>query len=402
MSKKIVVDKPIVEMDGDEMTRIIWDFIKSKLVLPFLEIDLKYYDLHIKHRDDTDDQVTIDAALAIKEYGVGVKCATITPNASRVEEYSLKQEWPSPNATIRSILDGTVFRKPIMIKSIPPAVRSWTKPITIGRHAYGDIYKAIEKRIPGPGTVKMVYTPEHGEDEEMLIHEFHGPGVVMGMHNTEVSIRSFVHACSSYALSEKVDLWFAAKDTISKQYHSLFRDIFHQVTSTRAKEFQEAGIEYRYMLVDDAIAQLMKHEGGMLIALMNYDGDVWSDLIAGGFGSLGLMTSVLVSPDGTFEFEAAHGTVMRHYYQHLKGKPTSTNSVASIFAWTGALAKRGELDGNQALIDFAQNLERSVVDTIDSGKMTKDLTRMCGLPDEQALTTEAFIDAVAQCLEERL
>lgn len=393
---KIRVENPLVEMDGDEMTRIIWEMIKNKLVLPFLDIELKYFDLHMKNRDETDDRVTIDAALAIKEFGVGVKCATITPNAERVKEYSLKREWPSPNATIRSILDGTVFRRPIIVDSIPPAVRSWKKPISIGRHAYGDIYKAVERKIPGPGTVKLVYQPENGPEEETLLHEFQGAGVVMGMHNTEASIRSFVRTCVAFSLSEKIDLWFAAKDTISKQYHALFRDTFQQVVDQHEADFKSAGIEYRYMLVDDAIAQLMKHEGGMLIALMNYDGDVWSDMVAGGFGSLGLMTSVLVSPDGKFEYEAAHGTVKRHYYQHLDGKPTSTNSVASIFAWTGALGKRAELDGNSALLEYARQMEAAVVATIDSGKMTKDLTSMCGMPDSQALTTEGFIDEVAK------
>ena len=394
-AEKLKVKNPIVEIDGDEMTRIIWKMIKDKLLLPFLDIDLQYYDLHVQNRDATNDQITLDAALAIKEHGVGVKCATITPDASRVEEYSLKKEWPSPNATIRSVLDGTVFRKPILIKNIPPAVQSWRKPITIGRHAYGDVYKAVEFRVPQAGKVELVYTGENGESESILVNEFEGPGLVMGMHNVDSSIHSFVRACANYALSEKTDLWFAAKDTISKIYHAHFRDLFQSVVDQRKAEFAEAGIEYRYLLIDDAIAQIMKHEGGVLIALMNYDGDVWSDMIAGGFGSLGLMTSVLVSPDGKYEYEAAHGTVRRHYYQHLEGKTTSTNSVASIFAWTGAVAKRAELDETPEVVEFAAQLESAVVETIESGIMTKDLILMCGLPVEQATDTEGFIDAVA-------
>jgi len=333
LADKIKVKNPIVEMDGDEMTRIIWHFIKEKLVSPFFDVDLKYYDLGIKHRDETDDQVTIDAATAIKEYGVGVKCATITPNAARVKEYNLKQQWKSPNGTIRSILDGTVFRKPIIIRNIPPAVRTWKKPIMIGRHAYGDIYKNTELVVTGPGIAELVFTPEGGgEKTTVKVHEFKGPGVLMGMHNTESSIRSFAKACINYALSEKVDLWFGAKDTISKQYHGFFRDVFADEVGKVKAALQESGIHYRYLLIDDAVAQVMKSEGGMLWACMNYDGDVMSDMVASGFGSLGLMTSVLVSPDGKFEYEAAHGTVMRHYYEHLKGNPTSTNSIASIFA----------------------------------------------------------------------
>ncbi len=394
-SKKIKVNTPIVEIDGDEMTRIIWQMIKDKLLLPFLDLELQYFDLHVQKRDETDDQITIDAAVAIRELGVGVKCATITPNAERVDEYKLKKEWPSPNATIRSVLDGTVFRKPIMVDNIPPAVRSWCKPITIGRHAYGDIYKAVEFKVPSAGKVELTFTAESGETEAIPVHEFEGPGVVMGMHNTDASINSFVRSCINYALSEKTDLWFAAKDTISKKYHSHFRDRFQQAVDQRKADFEAAGVEYRYMLIDDAVAQIMKHEGGMLIALMNYDGDVWSDLIAGGFGSLGLMTSVLVSPEGKFEYEAAHGTVRRHYYQHLEGKPTSTNSVASIFAWTGAIAKRGELDGTPEVVEFAQRLERAVISTIESGTMTKDLVIVCGNDPSTAVGTEEFIDAVA-------
>jgi isocitrate dehydrogenase len=389
---KIKVVTPLVELDGDEMTRVIWKMIKDHLILPYLDIQLDYYDLHVSFRDKTEDKVTTDSALAIQKYGVGVKCATITPNSERVKEYSLKKEWPSPNATIRSILDGTVFRKPIIVKNIPPAVRSWVKPITIGRHAYGDIYKAVEMLVPGAGKVEIKYTPTSGESASVKIHEFDSSGIVMGMHNTDASIRSFVQACINYAISEKSELWFAAKDTISKKYHTQFRNFFQEAVTQRKAELDKAGVAYRYMLVDDAIAQLMKHEGGMLIALMNYDGDVWSDMIAGGFGSLGLMTSVLVSPEGKFEYEAAHGTVQRHYYEHQAGRATSTNSVASIFAWTGALAKRGELDSTPDVVDFARKLESAVISTIESGTMTKDLARM--IPGANGVGTEEFILAV--------
>lgn len=402
MAKKIKVTNPIVDLDGDEMTRIIWALIKERLILPYLDLDIKYFDLHLKNRDKTDDKVTFDSAYAIKEYGVGVKCATITANQARVEEYSLKSEWPSPNGTIRSILDGTVFRKPIILSNIPPAVRSWQKPISIGRHAYGDIYRAKEMLIPGPGKVELVYTPQQGDVQRITVHDFEGAGVVMGMHNIESSIRSFCKACVRYAVSEKTDLWFATKDTISKKYHSFFRDAMQSEVDASQKEFKTAGISYRYMLIDDAAAQLMKHEGGMLLALMNYDGDVWSDMIAGGFGSLGLMTSVLVSPTGEFQYEAAHGTVTRHYRRHMEGGSTSTNSVASIFAWTGAIAKRGELDKTPAVIEFAQKLEKAVIDTIEGGTMTKDLTSMVGLPDSQSVTTEGFIDAVRSKLDSYL
>ncbi|MCB0323465.1 MAG: NADP-dependent isocitrate dehydrogenase [Bdellovibrionales bacterium] len=398
MKTKIKVQNPIVEIDGDEMTRVIWQLIKEVLLEPHLELNLEYYDLHVQHRDATNDQVTIDAALAIRKHGVGVKCATITPDAERVTEYNLKKQWPSPNATIRSVLDGTVFRKPILIDTIPPSVRSWRLPVTIGRHAYGDIYKAVEFRVPQAGKLEMVYTPEHGEPTRVPVHEFDGPGVAMTMHNLDASITSFVKACLTYAIAEKTDLWFGAKDTISKTYHARFRELFQQAVDQRKEELQAAGIEYRYLLIDDAAAQLMKHEGGMLLALMNYDGDVWSDLIAGGFGSLGLMTSVLVSPDGKYEFEAAHGTVRRHYYRHLAGETTSTNSVASIFAWTGALAKRGELDQTPELVRFAQELEHAVIETIRSGTMTKDLALVAGASGETAVSTEGFIRAVAERL----
>ncbi len=403
VAPKIRVRNPIVEMDGDEMTRIIWQFIKDKLISPFLDVDLRYFDLGIRHRDETDDQVTVDAAHAIREFGVGVKCATITPNAARVAEYGLKKQWKSPNATIRSILDGTVFRKPIIIRNIPPGVRSWKKPIIIGRHAYGDIYKSSELVVSEAGTAELVFTPAAGGDRQVVkIHDFSGQGVVMAMHNTEPSIRSFARACINYALSERVDIWFGAKDTISKQYHGYFRDIFSEETQQAQDEFLEAGIQYRYMLIDDAVAQVMKSEGGMLWACMNYDGDVMSDMIASGFGSLGLMTSVLVSPSGQFEFEAAHGTVMRHYYEHLKGNPTSTNSIASIFAWTGALAKRGELDESPEVVRFAQLLEAVVTETVEKGSMTKDLMLIAEPRAATFLHTESFIDAVAEELKARV
>ncbi|MHB8883022.1 MAG: NADP-dependent isocitrate dehydrogenase [Thermodesulfovibrionales bacterium] len=390
------VKNPIVELDGDEMTRIIWHSIREKLIKPFLDLELKYYDLGMKHRDDTDDRVTVEAAEAIKEFGVGVKCATITPNAARVKEYDLKQQWKSPNGTIRSILDGTVFRKPIIIKNIPPAVATWKKPIIIGRHAYGDIYKNSELVVDSAGTAEIVFTPASGGEKKVIrIHDFKGPGVVMGMHNTEHSIRSFAQACINYAVSEKIDIWFGAKDTISKQYHGFFRDIFASEVKKAEGQLQEAGIQYRFMLIDDAVAQVMKSSGGMLWACMNYDGDVMSDMVASGFGSLGLMTSVLVSPDGKFEYEAAHGTVMRHYYEHLKGNPTSTNSVASIFAWTGAIAKRGELDHTPEVVRFAQTLEQTVIETVESGIMTKDLMLIAVPKVEKYALTEEFIDIVA-------
>ncbi len=392
----IIVKNPIVEMDGDEMTRIIWKMIKEKLILPHVKVDLKYFDLGVQHRDATDDKVTIEAAEAIKQFGVGVKCATITPNAARVKEYGLKKQWASPNGTIRSLLDGTVFRKPIIVRSIPPAVRAWKRPIIIGRHAYGDIYKNSELVVGGPGKAEIVFTPAGGgAPQTVTIHEFKGAGVVMGMHNTERSIRSFAQACIQYAAAERADIWFGAKDTISKQYHGYFRDIFADEVGKARQSFERTGISYRYMLIDDAVAQIVKSEGGMLWACMNYDGDVMSDLVAAGFGSLGLMTSVLVSPDGKYEFEAAHGTVMRHYYEHRKGNPTSTNSVASIFAWTGALARRGELDRTPEVVSFAQKLERTVIATIEKGIMTKDLAMIAEPSPPKYALTEEFIDAVA-------
>ena len=401
--KKIIVKNPIVEIDGDEMARVIWQLIKEKLIHPFVDIDIRYFDLGIKHRDETDDKVTVDAANAIIEAGVGVKCATVTPNAARVKEYNLKQQWKSPNGTIRSILDGTVFRKPIIINNIPPSVRTWNKPIIIGRHAYGDIYKNIELVVDSPGRAEIVFIPaDGGEKKTLKIHEFKGRGVVMGMHNTESSIRSFAKACINYALSEKIDLWFGAKDTISKQYHGFFRDVFAEEIEKADKELKAKGINYRYLLIDDAVAQVIKSEGGMLWACMNYDGDVMSDMVATGFGSLGLMTSVLVSPDGKYEFEAAHGTVVRHYYEHIKGNPTSTNSIASIFAWTGALSKRGELDNTPEAINFASALEKAVIETVEDGIMTKDLMLIADPPVSKYALTEEFIDAVAERLSKAL
>lgn len=396
----VKVKNPLVEIDGDEMARVLWKMIKEKLINPFVNIDLRYYDLGIKHRDDTDDQVTVDAAHAIKEYGVGVKCATITPNAARVKEYDLKQQWKSPNGTIRSILDGTVFRKPIIINNIPPAVSTWKKPIVIGRHAYGDIYKNVELVVEEPGTAELVFTPRGGgQKKSLVIHDFSGSGVIMGMHNTEGSIRSFAQSCINYALSEAVDLWFGTKDTISKHYHGFFRDVFAEEVEKAQDDFQSKGVHYRYLLIDDAVAQIIKSEGGMLWACMNYDGDVMSDMVATGFGSLGLMTSVLVSPDGKYEFEAAHGTVVRHYYEHIKGNPTSTNSIASIFAWTGALAKRGELDNTPEVINFSRTLEKTVVETVVDGIMTKDLMLIAEPKVDEYALTEEFIDAVAERLK---
>lgn len=395
---KIKVKNPIVEMDGDEMARVIWKLIKERLILPYLDIELKYFDLGILSRDATEDRITIEAAEAIKTYGVGVKCATITPNAERVKEFNLKKAWPSPNATIRAILDGTVFRKPITVKNIPPLVKTWKKPIIIGRHAYGDIYKSAEVLVDGNAKVELKITYDDGSEKTVPVHRFNGPGIVMAIHNTDSSIRSFARACINYAIDQKVDIWFGAKDTISKTYHGRFRDIFREEIETRREELERAGIHYRYMLIDDAVAQVLKSEGGMLWACMNYDGDVMSDMIATGFGSLGMMSSVLVSPDGKFEFEAAHGTVVRHYRQYLKGEPTSTNPVASIFAWTGALRKRGELDGTEDVVRFAEALERAVIETIESGIMTKDLIPLAEPRPERHALTEEFIEAVRQNL----
>ncbi|SDW05489.1 isocitrate dehydrogenase (NADP) [Lachnospiraceae bacterium KHCPX20] len=400
---KIQMKTPLVEMDGDEMTRVLWQMIKDELILPFVDLKSEYYDLGLKHRDETDDQVTIDASEATKKYGVAVKCATITPNAARVEEYNLKKMYKSPNGTIRAILDGTVFRAPIIVKGIEPNVKSWKKPITIARHAYGDVYKASEMKIPEAGKVELVYTKADGSEERVLVHEFDGPGIVQGQHNITASITSFARSCFNFALDQKQDLWFATKDTISKQYDHTFKDVFAEIYEKEYKEkFEAAGIEYFYTLIDDAVARVMKSEGGFIWACKNYDGDVMSDMLSSAFGSLAMMTSVLVSPKGYFEYEAAHGTVQRHYYKHLKGEETSTNSVATIFAWTGALRKRGELDGNKELCDFADALEKACLATIESGKMTGDLALITSLPNPVKLNSRDFILAIRENLEKDL
>ena len=397
---KIAMKTPLVEMDGDEMTRIIWQIIKDELLLPYVDLKTEYYDLGLEYRDKTDDQVTVDSAEATKRLGVAVKCATITPNAARVEEYSLKQMWKSPNGTIRAMLDGTVFRAPIVVKGIDPVVTSWKKPITIARHAYGDVYKNAEMRIPGPGKVELVYTAADGTETRELVHDFTGAGVVQGQHNLDGSIESFARSCFEYALSTKQDLWFATKDTISKKYDHRFKDVFADLYEAEYKEaFEAAGIEYFYTLIDDAVARIMKAEGGFIWACKNYDGDVMSDMLSSAFGSLAMMTSVLVSPHGYYEYEAAHGTVQRHYYKHLKGEPTSTNSVATIFAWTGALRKRGELDETPELVDFADRLEAATIHTIEAGKMTGDLARITSLPNPTTLGTREFILAIRETLD---
>ena len=397
--EKIQMTTPLVEMDGDEMTRILWKMIKDELLLPFIDLKTEYYDLGLEHRNETNDQVTVDSANATKKYGVAVKCATITPNAARMTEYNLKEMWKSPNGTIRAILDGTVFRAPIVVKGIEPCVKNWKKPITIARHAYGDIYKGSEMKIPGAGKVELVYTAEDGSQTKELVHEFDGPGIVQGMHNINKSIESFARSCFSYALDTKQDLWFATKDTISKKYDHTFKDIFQEIFDAEyADQFKEAGIEYFYTLIDDAVARVMKSEGGYIWACKNYDGDVMSDMVSSAFGSLAMMTSVLVSPDGYYEYEAAHGTVQRHYYKHLKGEETSTNSVATIFAWTGALRKRGELDGNKDLMDFADKLEKATIDTIEAGEMTKDLALITTIENPTVLNSEEFIKAIAKRL----
>ena len=399
----IKVQTPIVEIDGDEMTRIIWQMVKDRLLLPYMQFETLYYDLHVQHRDRTEDKVTAEAARAIARHGVGVKCATITPNAARVREYGLKMQWPSPNGTIRGILDGTVFREPILLENIPPTVRTWKKPIVIGRHAYGDVYKNQEIQVPGPGRGELVFIPaDGGEPIRRRIQEFAGPGVLQGIHNTEHSIRSFAQSCIRYAINQRMPLWFAAKDTISKTYHAYFRDIFQEEVDKCESEMEASGASYFYTLIDDAVARIIRHEGGILWACMNYDGDVMSDMLASGFGSLALMKSVLVSPTGQMEFEAAHGTVQRHYYAHLKGETTSTNSTATIFAWTGALARRGELDGTSEVIDFCRKLEAAVIETIEGGTMTKDLARVSDPPMDHFATTSGFIDAVRDRLEEKL
>ena len=396
---KIQMTTPLVEMDGDEMTRILWKMIKDDLLLPYIDLKTEYYDLGLEHRNETDDQVTIDAAMATKKYGVAVKCATITPNAARMTEYDLKEMWKSPNGTIRAILDGTVFRAPIVVKGIEPCVKNWKKPITIARHAYGDVYKNTEMKVPGPGKVELVYTAEDGTQTKELVFDFKGPGVAQGMHNLDNSIESFARSCFNYALDTKQELWFATKDTISKKYDHTFKDIFQEIFDADYKEkFEEAGITYFYTLIDDAVARVMKSEGGYIWACKNYDGDVMSDMVSSAFGSLAMMTSVLVSPDGYYEYEAAHGTVQRHYYKHLKGEETSTNSVATIFAWSGALRKRGELDGNKELMDFADRLEEATIRTIEEGKMTKDLALITTMENPTVLNSEGFIKAIAENL----
>ena len=400
---KIKMTTPLVEMDGDEMTRILWKMIKDELLLPFIDLKTEYYDLGLEYRDQTNDQVTIDSAMATKKYGVAVKCATITPNAARVKEYNLKEMWKSPNGTIRAILDGTVFRAPIVVKGIEPTVRTWKKPITIARHAYGDVYKATEMKIPAAGKAELVYTNEAGEETRELIHQFDGPGIIQGQHNICASIESFAKACFNYALDTHQDLWFATKDTISKKYDHTFKDIFQEIFDAEYKEkFDAAGIEYFYTLIDDAVARVIRSEGGYIWACKNYDGDVMSDMVATAFGSLAMMTSVLVAPDGTYEYEAAHGTVQRHYYKYLKGEETSTNSVATIFAWTGALRKRGELDNIPELMAFADKLEKATIDTIENGTMTKDLALITIMKDVTVANSEEFIKAIRKTLEAAL
>ena len=397
---KIKMTTPLVEMDGDEMTRILWKMIKEELLEPFIELNTEYYDLGLEYRNETNDQVTMDSANATKKYGVAVKCATITPNAARMTEYDLKEMWKSPNGTIRAMLDGTVFRTPIIVKGIEPGVKSWKKPITIARHAYGDVYKNTEMVIPGPGKVELVYTAEDGTEVRELVHNYTKAGVAQGMHNLDDSIESFARSCFNYALDLKQDLWFATKDTISKKYDHTFKDIFQDIFDKEyAEKFKDAGITYFYTLIDDAVARVMKAEGGFIWACKNYDGDVMSDMVSSAFGSLAMMTSVLVSPHGYYEYEAAHGTVQRHYYKHLKGEETSTNSVATIFAWTGALRKRGELDGNKELMEFADKLEKATISTIESGKMTKDLALITTLENVTVLHSEDFIKEIRKTLE---
>ena len=396
---KIKMTTPLVEMDGDEMTRILWKMIKDELLLPYIDLKTEYYDLGLEHRNETNDQVTVDSANATKKYGVAVKCATITPNAARMTEYNLKEMWRSPNGTIRAMLDGTVFRAPIIVNGIEPCVKNWKKPITLARHAYGDVYKNTEMIIPGPGKVELVYTAEDGTEIRELVHNYKSAGIAQGMHNLNDSIESFAKSCFNYALDTKQSLWFATKDTISKKYDHTFKDVFQDVFDNEYKEkFEKAGIEYFYTLIDDAVARVMKAEGGFIWACKNYDGDVMSDMVSSAFGSLAMMTSVLVSPQGYYEYEAAHGTVQRHYYKHLKGEETSTNSVATIFAWTGALRKRGELDGNAELMAFADKLEKATVATIESGKMTKDLALITSIENPTVLNSEEFIKEIAKAL----
>lgn len=400
---KIEMKTPLVEMDGDEMTRILWKMIKDELLLPFIDLKTEYYDLGLEYRNETNDQVTIDSAEATKKYGVAVKCATITPNAARMTEYNLKEMWKSPNGTIRAALDGTVFRAPIQVKGIEPCVKNWEKPITLARHAYGDVYKNTEIKVPGAGKAELVFTGADGKEIRQTIQEFDGPGIIQGIHNTDKSITSFAKACFNYALDTKQDLWFATKDTISKIYDHNFKDIFQDIYDKEYKDkFEAAGIEYFYTLIDDAVARVMKAKGGFIWACKNYDGDVMSDMVSSACGSLAMMTSVLVSPSGVYEYEAAHGTVQRHYYKHLKGEETSTNSVATIFAWTGALRKRGELDNIPELMAFADKLEKATLFTIESGKMTKDLALITSMKDVTVLNSEGFIKAVRESLEAML
>lgn len=400
---KIKMTTPLVEMDGDEMTRILWKMIKDELLLPFIDLKTEYYDLGLEYRNETNDQVTFDSAEATKKYGVAVKCATITPNAARMTEYNLKEMWKSPNGTIRAALDGTVFRAPIVVKGIEPCVKNWVKPITLARHAYGDVYKNTEIRVPGAGKAELVFTGEDGTEIRETIHEFKGPGVLQGMHNLDESIESFARACFNYALDIKQSVWFATKDTISKKYDHRFKDVFQEIYDAEYDEkFKAAGIEYFYTLIDDAVARVMKAEGGFIWACKNYDGDVMSDMVSSAFGSLAMMTSVLVSPSGVYEYEAAHGTVQRHYYKHLEGEETSTNSVATIFAWTGALRKRGELDNIPELITFADKLEAATLGTIEAGKMTKDLALITTIENPTVLNSENFIKEIRKSLEESL
>ena len=399
--KKIAMKTPLVEMDGDEMTRIIWKMIKDTLLLPYIDLKTEYYDLGLPYRDETNDQVTVDSAEATKKYGVAVKCATITPNAARVEEYNLKEMWKSPNGTIRAILDGTVFRAPILVKGITPFIPNWTKPITIARHAYGDVYKNVEMSVPANAKAELVITKEDGTEERRTIHDFGTPGIIQGLHNIDKSIESFARACFNYALSTKQDLWFATKDTISKTYDHRFKDIFQEIYDSEYKEkFEALGIEYFYTLIDDAVARVIRSEGGFIWACKNYDGDVMSDMVATAYGDLSMMTSVLVSPSGVYEYEAAHGTVQRHYYKHLKGEETSTNSIATIFAWTGALKKRGELDGNQALADYADKMEKACIKTVEDGKMTKSLSLISTCENPVILNSLDFIKAIRETFEQ--
>ncbi|MGP1403232.1 MAG: NADP-dependent isocitrate dehydrogenase [Catonella sp.] len=400
---KIEMKTPLVEMDGDEMTRVIWQMIKDELIHPFINLKSEYYDLGLKYRNETDDKVTVDSAEATLRYGVAVKCATITPNAARVKEYNLKEMWKSPNGTIRAILDGTVFRTPILVKGVEPYVRTWKEPITIARHAYGDVYKNAEIKVDGPGRAELVFTAENGIVTKELIHEFKGAGVIQGIHNLNSSIESFARACFNYALELGVDLWFSSKDTISKKYDHTFKDIFEDIYDNEYKDkFKNRGITYFYTLIDDAVARVVRSEGGFLWACKNYDGDVMSDMLATAFGSLSMMTSVLVSPKGVWEYEAAHGTVQRHYYKYLKGETTSTNSIATIFAWSGALKKRGELDGLMEIVNFAEKLEKAVIDTVENGIMTKDLADITTLKNVKVADTEGFIKAIRERIEKSL